>query len=488
MEILRKAHSIGLYVCNVTSDMGSPNRALWSTLGIGVTRFTPPCSSITHPIEADKKLYFMADVPHLIKNLKSALCKNVICLENQIISIEPVKTLANFEAEKKLNLAPSLKLSHIESSHFDKMKVSSALHVISRSVAAGIRTLVSKGWIEESATPTFRATADFIDLMNNWFDLMCSRNPGLALSKLHPKKYDEAVALLRRVVYVMSNVRIGDGQWKPIQTGIILSTVSVLGLSEEIFKMNIAYLMTGRLSQDCLENLFSSLRLKSPVPSPIEFRNNLKIIAVAQFLKTPSNTSYNLDDSQYLADFLETPKTPTSGGDELPVEVVVDSSVDCCIDESEYLALYYLAGWSIKALDTENHCTCMLESSVSSPDQNLAEFSLLSELKEYKKDCLHHPSVKAFKMLTSAEKLFRQWSEVITEVKNPVEYIIEKIMPELKEFVFTCPKHDTKKLLLKKFYTLRLHIECKRITQFISAKNGLGSKSMAMRLAVRKYK
>ena len=43
--------------------------------------------------------------------------------------------------------------------------------------------------------------------------------------------------------------------------------------------------MTSRFTQDCLENLFSLVRAKQVVPTALQFKNNLKLICVAQFLK-----------------------------------------------------------------------------------------------------------------------------------------------------------------------------------------------------------
>ena len=81
----------------------------------------------------------MADVPHLVKNLKAALCKGDFCVGDRTISIKPVEHLAKHDAVRDLKLAPKLKLSDLKSGHFDKMKVSGALHVFSNSVSSGLK-------------------------------------------------------------------------------------------------------------------------------------------------------------------------------------------------------------------------------------------------------------------------------------------------------------------------------------------------------------
>ncbi|KAH7977863.1 hypothetical protein HPB49_003790 [Dermacentor silvarum] len=94
--------------------------------------------------------------------------------------------------------------------------------------------------------------------------------------------------------------------WKPSQAGLLVSTTVVLRLSHELLnKLNYKYLLTGRLSQDCLENIFSVLRLRKPVPSAYDVKCALKLICVGQFVNTPTSSSYGVDDSTHLADLLD---------------------------------------------------------------------------------------------------------------------------------------------------------------------------------------
>nr|XP_054757275.1 vinculin-like [Lytechinus pictus] len=95
----------------------------------------------------------------------------------------------------------------------------------------------------------------------------------MGLSQHDPGKYEEATTFLRNVIEVFKGVKIGvRGDWKRIQTGVILSTTSVLSIAEELLSAGHAFLLTSRLTQHCLENLFSSVRLRKPVPTPLEFK------------------------------------------------------------------------------------------------------------------------------------------------------------------------------------------------------------------------
>ena len=88
----------------------------------------------------------------------------------------------------------------------------------------------------------------------------------------------EALAFLESFIKILTSVQIGKkAEWKPIQTGVIVSTTSVLEIQEDLLDNGHKFLLTSRLTQDCLENLFSSVCLKNPVPSPLEFKYALKM-------------------------------------------------------------------------------------------------------------------------------------------------------------------------------------------------------------------
>jgi hypothetical protein len=76
-------------------------------------------AKVPHPVCSDASLFFLADVPHLIKNLKQAflthmtivLYKDIVekySLPSNCISLYHVQDLMKFHAEKQLKLAPRL--------------------------------------------------------------------------------------------------------------------------------------------------------------------------------------------------------------------------------------------------------------------------------------------------------------------------------------------------------------------------------------------
>ena len=59
-------------------------------------------------------------------------------------------------------------------------------------------------------------------------------------------------------------------------------------------KEDMIFLLTGRFTQDCLENLFS-LRFKQLIPNPLFIKQNLRVITITQISSCLKTTSYSND-------------------------------------------------------------------------------------------------------------------------------------------------------------------------------------------------
>lgn len=74
-EIIRRCESIGLSVDCITSDMGGGNQAIWRLRGIMATKYGRPRTTCPHPCGNNRSLHFLADAPHLLKNLRGHLVR-----------------------------------------------------------------------------------------------------------------------------------------------------------------------------------------------------------------------------------------------------------------------------------------------------------------------------------------------------------------------------------------------------------------------------
>ena len=315
-------------------------------------------------------------------------------MPSDTINIEPICKLAVFQQDLDLKPAPNLTLKLLEPSHFDKMKVSMALHVFSHSVSSAFRLMVEvEKWNNETLT-----TAWFVKLMDKWFNLMSSHHPVQALSKFSVEKYNASITFLSDIIELFQ--QIGNKSWKPVQTGAIISTQSVLDLQKVLLDdCNFKFFLTSRLSQDCLENLFSCIRSKNPVPTPLEFKHHLRLITVAQYLKPSENGSYEQDEDNMIVDFLDT-ETDASQDDsnfcnQIYETCFADNADNILSNESDELAtvelncLYNVAGYVLSHLAKKEscaHCNDFVQSKESPSDID-ANITKLVALKEYRVGC-----------------------------------------------------------------------------------------------------
>jgi len=136
---------------------------------------------------------------------------------------------------------------------------------------------------------------------------MTSRYCGTALGLKNKEKYNANVTFLREMINLFERIKIGNKDiFKPVQKGIILSTTSIINLVEYLLKdRNFQFVLTGRFTQDCLENLHSLLRQKNVIPDCSQVKKDLKLIALAMYMRSITTGNYDYDDNEYLSDFLE---------------------------------------------------------------------------------------------------------------------------------------------------------------------------------------
>ena len=61
-------------------------------------------------------------------------------------------------------------------------------------------------------------------------------------------------------------------------------------------KRDFKFLLTSRLTQDCVENLFSVIRQKNAIPNALQFKHNLKLISVSMYMRSIESGNYDFDD------------------------------------------------------------------------------------------------------------------------------------------------------------------------------------------------
>lgn len=278
----------------------------------------------------------------------------------------------------------------------------------------------------------------------------------------------------------MTNIKIGEkSDWKPVQTGVILSTTSVLTLSESLLNNELQFLLTGRLTQDCIENLFSVVRSKNSIPSPREFKYALKSITAAQYLKSTNTSNYDADDRTYLADLLPTAVRPPDPEEELTEleDLPALTQLDNLTDDEE-ASLYYLAGYCVQSLaKLKQICGKCME---WAKDTTEYPYSILVLLKNYKEGALFQCNETIFSAVKKWELTLRQLE---SQLKTP--NVKELFLAHCRKVKIVKPNlqcHSIMDKLMSKYVTVRIHFMCRKLNSTASETAvPMGSRSSAMR-------
>ena len=120
--------------------------------------------------------------------------------------------------------------------------------------------LKSKNW---------KVTAEFILLVNDWFDLMNSSNMigDVKSRNAFGTDLESQKNLLCKVIDVMTKMRVCNARSSSLyqfQKGVILSCLSLMGLYDMLASdYHIKYVLTRKLNQDVLEHFFGCCRQMS---------------------------------------------------------------------------------------------------------------------------------------------------------------------------------------------------------------------------------
>lgn len=104
----------------------------------------------------------------------------------------------------------------------------------------------------------------------------------MALSLSNKDKHSEDIHFLKKLIDILQSLKIDSGTFKPVQAGVILSTLSILYLQGFLFnEEKYSFVLTSRFMQDSLEKLYSMFCHRDPIRKPVEFKMVLKIITLS---------------------------------------------------------------------------------------------------------------------------------------------------------------------------------------------------------------
>ncbi|XP_025191172.1 uncharacterized protein LOC112591547 [Melanaphis sacchari] len=239
----------------------------------------------------------------------------------------------NLDKNKKPRLAPRLNKIHMDLPPFSPMRVCLATQTLSHSVSSGMMTLISMNEMKSSAMHTAR----FIELFDNLFDVFNSITHSEAKILRKPlTKTSDHWNFLNEAKQVLGKLKVHN------RTG----------------KLPPYFLLTRRLTQDCVENVFSVVRSKggnNVTPDATKFHSAIRM-CMCNTLLEPSqsgNCESECDAVQFLTKCSELNKI------KIQLKVIGDPNDDEYSDKEDCLNLH-LSSMNIANIQMENHEACAI--------------------------------------------------------------------------------------------------------------------------------
>lgn len=472
LDCIDKLTAAGLTVKVVIGDQGSNNQSLFSTL-LKATVDKPYFEA------SGTKIYVLYDPPHLIKNVRNNFKKHGFTVDGELIQWEYVKDFFLMDSSMKIRMAPKLTSRHINLPPFAPLRVKLATQVLSHSVAAGISTLCSLGGLPSDADHT----AEFIETMDRLFN--CFNSSGLrstAKMRYAISEKSEHKTFLLECLNWLAGVKSQGKRALPCLTGWRMAIMCLLQLWDDLHKTHgIKFLLTNRLNQDCVENLFSVIRGKGghrDNPDSVQFRAAFRQVMVDAVM-IPSKGSNCKED---VDDFLLTLKgigsnvntTPPSNDtpdmqhqpntNDIPASVT--SILSLCsfqfatneaLSDTECNIVAYIAGYLCRKVSGKicQSCKELLKANLDAENPSHV-FLNHKNYGDTAGEGLIVPSPSLHHFVEVLELEYRKIAEPVIHMSN-VRSRLVTALDKITGDSMTCKQCPCKPMLINLFVTVRLH-------------------------------
>ncbi|KAF0711482.1 Transposable element P transposase, partial [Aphis craccivora] len=399
---ITKLKEIGLIPKVVVCDQGTNNLCMRNLFGVTETK--------PYIHFEGEKIYFFHDSPHLIKSVRNNFKKYNFSIDEEVYSWQDLVTFYNLDKNKTLRLAPKLKNIHMELPPFSPMRVCLATQTLSHTVSSGILTLVALNKLRSKAT----YTAKFISFFDSLFDIFNSITYNEPKLLRRPLTKDSCHwEFLKNADKFLNNLKIHNksGKQPPCIKGWRENINALKFLYEELnTEYSIEFLLTRRLTQDCIENVFSIIRAKggnNTTPDATKFQSAIRMLMCNNLLTPSEEGNCEMDACQFLTKLNEL-KTirlqvnsfntwdNTIENDEdmynniLDVHLSSTNINSILMDPHNTSAVAYVTGWACSKLE---HPECIKQLATKNKS-NTAVFNPCTtfiEMKEYENSDLLYP-------------------------------------------------------------------------------------------------
>lgn len=467
IKTIENLQDIGLFVRVLISDQGSNFISLSNLLNVTVEK--------PYFIVNKTKIYYIFDTPHLLKSLRNNFIKYYIKFNDRTTSFEHVKTFYEKDCTLAIKSAPKLTNRHIYPNSFQKMNVSYAAQLMSHSVAAAMCVHLSFGALPKSAA----ATIELIEKGDKLFDMLNS-NFNFTKTERRPYKGEaDQDKFLEEMCKFFKNLKMfnkaGDEKTKKIKCirGWQITIRSVMLLFKELQACGFKYLLTRRLNQDALENMFGYARQQGGNalgPTPIQFSRAFKKLVGLKFFHCSSNTNCEEDNVESLKLFSDWSKLDLQKSNLFTKSKInnlqfptAQNNVRDYHDHNfpQENALSYFSGYLFKkCLDIHECYKCS-----SSVQTQILPNNLLCLYKAYndtnsKFGSLIAPPINFVDYIENLEKIFQNIFKSNSTKQGVGVLIFDNLKAMSHSFILSC-KNFPIEFLLKLFVRIRIYFTLK---------------------------
>ncbi|XP_042150095.1 uncharacterized protein LOC120847938 isoform X4 [Ixodes scapularis] len=364
ISLIRELKTVDFTVKAVVCDQGASNVSLANQLGVSADK---PFFEVDN-----ERVYFIFDVPHLIKTTRNNLQAHKLCIGDEVIEWSHIVELYRSTHEMRLRLAPKLTERHIFQKPFSNMKVKRATQVLSASVCLAILSLVYAKELPEAAM----ATAYFCDRMDRLFDCLNSsqfKKTGQKLRHAILKGESEILDFLHQQLAWISTWKFQSRRQPQTTIGWQVTIRSVLMLWDELSNSyDFKFLLTRRLQQDPLENIFGAIRQMlgcNTNPNVNQFTSGLKHIGIKKLFRLSNNGNVEDEKADLLKELPIFSHHESSIADNVecfpvdnfpPLEDISELASDIRSNIIDDSCTYYVGGYLIKLFleQTTRSCGC----------------------------------------------------------------------------------------------------------------------------------
>ncbi|KAE9535838.1 hypothetical protein AGLY_007739 [Aphis glycines] len=391
-QVLGPLNQMQVIVCCV-SDCGGGNVGLWKELEVNHENSifdTPNGQSII----------CVPDAPHLLKLIRNWFLDTGFNLNGNVINKKPIETLI---------------------------------------------TLTRYQLIED--TKLNNNTANFIELINNWFDLANVAHPynySSPFKSPYGKFLKEQNCLFNEVYETINQMRcVGESCLQIFQKGILMHINGTRHLLNVLKENGLSYLLTSKINQDALENLFSQIRSKGGLndhPSPLNAIYRLKMIILGKNLGITSTHSNTIDDNKeefMVANAVKSVNLKL-GDEHIGEDEIISSDTDTASENGSQLSnedknkVEYLAGWVAKRHRFNIPGIGSTTTQVNKNNINNTvghDYEIPSWINHVSYGGLIEPSSEFKKIIFRIERLFNKFTKnTINKGPNIVKQLTNKIL------------------------------------------------------------